>query len=515
MVSLRARLLLAFAVMAMIMGAVTVLAITALREQTRLSVTADQRQDRIVDAIAVLGATPFEAEGLVLNHLNTGDPAAKAQIAASLLAADTREALALADLASLAEGAEASVVADLRLQADHAADLRARLLAISTRNAHGRAVTLTTQALPQLRAALGEAMEAVAGPSGQALAAARAEAAMNAIAVAQKNALLNGEAGFVTAQLASAALARAEFKAQVGLLLDQALPARDALQLRVDDFARVDSEVEGLVRDSGADTADTLYSDQLLPLDRTRLATLDTLAALLETGRRSVDQAALQAVGDWQAVLVLLADAALILGLVAVVLGLGKIGRGLEAAVRLAERMAQGEVAPPAWVQRNLSGRLTAALVQISAGQTAVLAALDALAVGRAPRNDLPDRLREKVEAVAARIRTAPPDLSQGVARARVAAGALQATLETAMRDGQEIREGAERLVEALDLPARRVAEVDEAAEAAARHALVTERHLATLIAAEREGSALAEGLGLAPGADPLARPLPEVLRIA
>ncbi|MCW1918534.1 hypothetical protein NX862_07200 [Rhodobacter sp. KR11] len=506
-ISLRFKLFAAFALMAGVMGAVTVLSISALDRQVQASVAALTRQDRAVEAMATLGALPFQTQGLILAHLQARTQADKAGLAVELLAADTKEALAISTLAGLAQGAEGALVADLQLQAKQAADLRARLVSISSRNTLGEAVVLATQQMPSLRAEIIATLDDVAAQTGNALAVARAKAALNGVAAAQKNALLDPAPGYVTGQLAAAALARAEMADALSRLPADPVPAMVPLRDLMAELQALDDQMEVLVRDGGQDTAETIFQTQLRPLDRQRQEGLSGLARLMQTGRRAVEAAAQEAAADWRMTLVLMVDGALVLGFGLVMLGLSRLGRGLEAAVRLAEQIAEATGAPPTWVKGNLSGRLTAALVRISAGQSAVLASLEAAAAGRPPRQDMNEALRQKFGAILSQ--WAPQG---GGARGREAAG-LQETLRDAVADARTLQEGAGGLAAALSLQGAGAGLVPEAE----RHALIAERHLATLVLADRQALDLAQALAphqspLAPHHAPLA-PNPSPLR--
>lgn len=489
-ISLRGRVFAAFVLVAGAMGALTVVAVRVIQTQHGAAVLAGERQDRIVDALAHLRAAPFEAEGLVMNHLHAHAPDGKQGFAADLMGVDTREALALSTLADLALGPERALVADLKLQAAQAADLRDRILAVSERDALGRARTLATQEMPGLRAELVAALRAVGVQGGQTLAAARAEAAVNAIAAAQKNAILMPEPDYVAAQLAALTEAQAELAAALAALQSVPAPGLAALQGLVDALQALDGQMAALLADSGYDTAEAIYASQLRPLDEARLARLDSFDALMQTGRRMADAAALARVESWQTTLIYAADAALVLGFLVMMQALSRLGRGLEGAVQLAERMSRSEFKQITWVERSLAGRLTAALVQISAGQSAVLASLESVAAGRPLRQDLPDRLRERMGAVAALISPETAERGAGLARARAAAITLQETLREAQRDGEALRDGAEAVVVALG------PEPSGLSDMATRQVLIGERHLATLILAEREAGEVVDGLG-------------------
>lgn len=498
-ISLRAKLFTAFLVLAAVMGTVTILATGALRDQAISAAEAGARQESMVGAIAALRALPFETEGLVLSHVHADQAAEKVAMAAELLGADTREALALSTLSSLTQGAERSVVADLALQSAQAADLRDRVLAVSTRNASGQARLLATQEMPGLRAEIIAALHALAVQTGLPLPAAQAEAALNSIAAAQKSAILNSDPAYVTGQLAAAALSRSALTEALVALGSSPKPKPGWLPLQglVAALHGLDDRMEGLLRDGGYDTAETIYESQLRPLDHQRLQGLDGLAALMQTGRRAIDAAAQARAGEWQVTLIVLADVALVLGFAAVMLGLGKIGRGLDGAVRLAEQIAVEEVSPPAWVHGTLAGRLTAALVRISAGQTALMASLGAVAAGRPVRRDLPDRLGLRLAAVAELIPPGAVQRAGQVAWARGALTDLQGTLRSALDDGHLLEEEAGKLTTTLRLTARR----GTLAAEAERHALVCARHLTSLIHADAQAEALAQGL------DPVAEP--------
>lgn len=392
--SLRARIFLGFLLLAGVMGAISVLSIHAVQDQVRLQAENGWRLDRMAAALADLRALPVESEGRLLAHLAARNPADKARIAAALVAADTREALALAVLGDLARGPEAELVADLRVQARTGLALRQRVLAISDRNAQGQAVTLATQEMPVLREAVISALRAVGVQSGLGLVAARAEAALNEVAARQKNALLTEESDLALSQMAAAAVARAEFEAEIATLSASEAAGVAALGGLVRDLAALEDRFGALMREDGTQTATDLLRNRIEPLDHQRLDALDGVAALLQTGQRAMDSAAIAAVARFQTLLIVLTDLALVVAFVLLVFGLGRLGRGLEDAVRLAERMAEAEVATSAWVHKTLAGRLTAALVKISTGQMAVVAALDALATGAPLRTDLPEVMR-------------------------------------------------------------------------------------------------------------------------
>lgn len=505
-ISLRARLFMAFVLMAGVMGAVTVLSSMALRAQVRQAAEVAERQERAVGAMTVLRAITFETQGLVLAHLSARSPAEKDQLAAELLAADTREALALAALGSTAQGAETALTSDLALQVRQAADLRERLLAISARNVMGQATVLATVEMPGLREELAAALRVVAAQTGKTLAAAEAEAALNALAAAQKNALLRPDPANITGQLASAALARSSLAQALAALALEPSPGLVPMQALAAELGLLDQQIDALLRDGADETAAAIFADQLRPVDRQRLETLDGLEALMQTGRRAVEAAAQDAALGWQMTLVLLADLALILGFAAVTLGLSKIGRGLEGAVRLAEQMAGDEVLPAAWVRGNLSGRLTSALVRISAGQTAILASLDAVAQGRAPRADLPDRLRSRFATLAGLTSPEARGLAGRVAAAVEGMDQLQAALRQALAEGRALQDEAGRMA-ALVQETGGGAPFTQAAE---RHALGAQRHVAALIHAETQAQGLVQALGLHQAA-----PEPALRRIA
>lgn len=481
-ISLRFKLFAAFALMAGAMTALLVLSSTAMDRQAGVTVATLQRLDALADPMARLQALPHQARALVLAHLQSREPGVKTAIEAELLALDTAEALALSTLARLAQGAEGALVSDLAQMAGQAGDLRERLLAISGRNVAGQAVTLATQEMPVLRAQVTEALRNVAAQSGDAVAAARAEAAMNAMAAAQKNALLQPEPGFVTGQLAAAALAGADLAAALGILSAQEVPGLPPLQALVHDLQALNVQLDQLLRDTGAERAMTILDTQLRPLDLARQDQLAALGQLMQTSRRAIQDATLASAADWRLVLVILADIALILGFGLVVMALARLGSGLEGAVRLAEQMAGQEAVSPTWIRGNLSGRLTAALVRISGGQSAVLASLEAMAAGRPPRHDLPDKLRQRFAALV-------QSLGSRQTEDREVSG-LQGALRDALQDAQVLQEGTGRLARALETAGTCQGLTSEAE----RQALVAERHLATLIVAERQANGLKEG---------------------
>ena len=483
-ISLRFKILAAFSVMALVLGWVSVMSISALEQQTRTALEAASRQDQAGAAMATLRALPFETEGLVLGHLHARTATEKGAIAADLLAADTQEALALSSLTRLSQGAEAALIADLALQARQAADLRDRLMAISARNALGEAAVLATQQMPDLRAQIIEALQIVAVQSGDPLPSAQAEAALNAIAAAQKNAVLQPEPGFLTDQLAAAELARNKLTAALAVMAVRPVAGTAPLQALIRDLQKLDDRIEVLLRDGGTDTAETIYQTQLRPLDRQRLEALEGLAQLMQTGRRAAAAEAEAKAAQWGKTLILLVNFALVIGCVAVILGLSRIGRGLEAAVRLAERMAGEEVAAPTKVKGNLAGRLTAALVRVSAGQSAVLSSLEALAAGRQPHHDLPEKVLLRLDALRARGGSGDPADLQSAQR-------LQDTLRSAVQDAQLMQEETGKLASALTLTSRR----GTLAEEAERLSLVAERQMATLILADRQAGELTQGM--------------------
>ncbi|NBZ88021.1 hypothetical protein [Stagnihabitans tardus] len=500
----RAKLFLAFVLMAGVMGTVTVLSSITLRDQVRQAAEVGQRQETAVDAMAVLRAITHEAQGLVQAHLSARTGAEKSRIAAELLAADTREALALARLATLAQGAEAALVADLSHQVRQAADLRQRVVSISARNALGRATDLATIEMPGLRAELIAGLRVVAAQTGKSLVASEAEAALNALAAAQKNALLRPEPANITGQLTAAALAHGNLVVALQDLALEPSPGLAPLQAMVAELGLMDQEIEALLRDGADETASAIFADQLRPLDRQRLETLDSLAALFQTGRRAIEAAAQETALGSQMTLVVLADLALILGFGAVTLALSRIGRGLEGAVRLAEQMAGDEVLPAAWVHGNLSGRLTSALVRISAGQTAVLASLDALGQGRAPRSDLPERLRQRFAALA--MMTAPGGGTAQVEAAAQSAQQLQETLRHALADGRALQDETGRIVALVQGPRPLEAGAGMGApltQTAEHIALCVERQVTALIHAETQATTLLQVLGPQPSASP------------
>lgn len=505
--SLRAKIFVAFVLMAGAMGAVTLLSVREMNRQLATAGLAAEQAAAAAGAIADLAALPDETEALLQAHLHAATPLAKQRIAGQLVAAATREALALARLKDLASGPEGAMIAGLQDSAGQAAALRARILAISTRDAAGEALGLVTREMPDLRAALLAGLADVAAQTGQTVLAARAGAALNAMAAAQKNALLDRDPAFVQRALDEIATARQELAAAMAGL--PAAPALGPVQELLAALGRMDARLDGLLRDGGGEAADRIFSLQLQPLDRKITDSVEGLGALFQTGLRSAAQRATDQAATVQATLVLLADLALGLGFALVVFGLGRIGRGLEAAVRLAERMAETEAAPPAWVHGNLSGRLTAALVQISAGQGAVVASLEAVAAGRAPRGDLPDRLRAKFHALQALISTDTVALGANLRLAREATADLQSALQAAASGGAVLQASAEDLLATLAQPRDWRAPFDDAPrEAALRHAVEADRHLAQLIAAEAEGGRLAQRLGLPPAgqAAPLRR---------
>ncbi len=457
--SLRAKIFVAFALVGLVMTVVTVLAVRALDDQVQTTVAATDREAGAAEAIASLRALPVETEGLIQSHLHATTSAEKTALTARLVAADTREALAFAALTEVAQGAEVSLVADLQLQARQAAGLRERLVAISTRNALGEAMALATRAMPGLRGEITQALQDVAAQGGDGAGAAQAEAALNAIAAAQKNALLNPDPAYVTGQLSAVTMARADLQAAVAGLDATGAPGLAGLHRALHDLQALDNRMELLLRDSGADTAAAILSGQLQPLDQRRLDALEGLAALVETGQRSADSAAVQEAAALRTTLILLADMALLIGFGAVMLGLGKIGRGMEAAVKLAEQVAEVEVAAPTWVRGNLAGRLTSALVRISAGQAAVLASLEAVAQGRPPRADLPERMRHRLVA-----------LAQGL------------DLRGALAEAEALRDAAAQLADQLRAEeGRHGPRIDALSAEMQRHHLATERQLASL----------------------------------
>ena len=174
------------------------------------------------------------------------------------------------------------------------------------------------------------------------------DSALNALAAAQKNALLRPDPANITGQLASAALARSSLAQALAALALEPSPGLVPMQALAAELGLLDQQIDALLRDGADETAAAIFADQLRPVDRQRLETLDGLEALMQTGRRAVEAAAQDAALGWQMTLVFLADLALILGFAAVTLSLSKIGRGLEGAIRLAEQMAGDEVLPAA-----------------------------------------------------------------------------------------------------------------------------------------------------------------------
>lgn len=501
-ISLRAKIFLAFALLAGGMAGVTTLSVRALSDQAETARTAGQRHEALSQLYARLSALPTETEGLVLRHLLARTEAAKAEIEARLVAAEVREGLALAELGPAA--------GDLAVAARQAQEVRGRILAISGRNILGQAQDLALGPMPGLRAEVLMRLQSVGNEAGRALAAGRLAAAVQALAEAQKTALLALGAGSapdlapLTRAEAERRAARAEFHRLAALA-----PGWSGLAARLDGLKALDDRIASLLRDGGGGTAEGLFTTVLQPMDRARMERLSALEAAAFADQRASLLAAEAAARSRQLWMILLADAALICGFVVVALGLGRIGRGLEGAVRLAERMAGMDGGWPTWTRGTISGRLTSALVRLSAGQSAVLASLDAVAAGRGPRSDLPEPFRQRMAALQALVPRDAGLIAAGLDEAREAVARLEHTVHAALLDGEALRDEADRLALALNRP-REVRMLEASGPEAERHALIVARHVATLALAGQQVQAVAQEL------DPEREPEPmRMLRLA
>lgn len=498
--SLRFRLFLAFVLMAGILASVTLLAVSSQRQAAEAVAGLLSRQEGVRSALSDLGALGLEGEVILRSHLAAKGSAARATLAADLLGVEARETLALARLAAAAgpDGPARAAVAEAEAAVDLVAALRLRIMDLTSGATLEEAALLATQEMPALRAELVEALRDLGGAAATGVPALRAEAALNALAAAQKNAILAPEAGYVTSQLAIATFARADLAtaltdlAAAGAGLAGLAPALDTL-------ARLDARMGDLLTDPARDEAERLFLldfPAAMTSARTALQGVEDLAGTILAAEVAAMKADQQ---DLQMKLILMADVALLIGALLTVLALRGIGHGLEGAVRLAEQMAASEEAPPTWVQSALAGRLTAALVRISAGQSAVVAAIERVIAGQPIRPNVPEPIRRKLEVLAARLDRAPQD-DAGIEPARAGIAALHITLTQARDQGRGLVDAAEDLVGL----ARQGTPLSEPL---LRQTLLAEQHFATLAQAESQILDAARHLGLqaAPGVLPVA----------
>ncbi len=363
----RLRLLLAFAVPFLALLGLTTLAFMTLTEAGRAArslldrgtgpqtLTSDLRGDiLLLDRLAALHVAATSAPEM-----------ARLEDQITEAAQDFDHKLEL--LAEVTTGPATDLLDRLRNQTTEAGQVLTQVLTLSRQKTNTRAAVLSTMEMPATRARVLTALEALGNRESILPQTAAIATEANGIVAAEKNALLNPEAGFIAQQLAAVGQGRTRIAAALDQLAQALTPeALSGLQGGLHDFLALDDKITALVRANSATRAADLLRGPFADQQAQRMDVLAGYATFAQTSLAHAANAAKASLGTarWR------------LGLAALVaLGLtAALARMMAAALArgLAEGAAQARGAGQGRRAAGLSPRLVAALTELQDRCTAL-----------------------------------------------------------------------------------------------------------------------------------------------